>query len=212
MGGGDGIFQKSLNFKFGDHIGLQGLYRTTSEIQNIRQGGGSSLFWKKSTIFPFFNYEISPQGVSCLAKAEPEKKITPPKSKPSPSVGQNASSTNQYKPLSTTPNQSRAIQSTSIFNIGDIIPANICLICFLSFSFSYRMAPRIKKLMLQKLKGRPKNLGIHPVGHFGGLKRPFFIFEILIEGMIESKNLFGKICSRDPITQGLKYFQTRLPF
>ena len=25
-------------------------------------GGGSSLFWKNSKIFPFFNYEISPQG------------------------------------------------------------------------------------------------------------------------------------------------------
>ena len=83
--GGGGIFQKSLNFKYLDHMGLYGLYRTTSEIKKslklIRKGGvsnfhisqnsknskishrgGSSLFWKKSKIFPFFNYDASPCG------------------------------------------------------------------------------------------------------------------------------------------------------
>ena len=39
----------------------------------------------------------------------------------------------------------------------------------------------------------PKNLGVitfpDPVGHFGAPWRPLWIFEVLIEGMIESKNL-----------------------
>ena len=39
------------------------------------------------------------------------------------------------------------------------------------------------------------NLGLDPfpdpVGHFGAPWRPFWIFEVLKEGMIESKNIFG---------------------
>ena len=42
--------------------------------------------------------------------------------------------------------------------------------------------------------GAPKNLGVDPfpdpVGHFRAARRPFLIFEVLIEGMIESENLF----------------------
>ena len=58
----------------------------------------------------------------------------------------------------------------------------------------------------------PKNLGVDPFpdpgGHFGTRQRPFWIFEVLIEGIIESKNLFSESCSGRPITQGLTYFQT----
>ena len=46
------IFQISLKFK-------------KSKISD--RGGGSSLFWKKSKIFPFFNYEISPYNCAILA-------------------------------------------------------------------------------------------------------------------------------------------------
>ena len=51
-------------------------------------------------------------------------------------------------------------------------------------------------LILQKLLRTPKNLGINtfpdPVSHFGAPWRPFWIFEVLIEGMIESKNLISE--------------------
>ena len=40
-----------------------------------------------------------------------------------------------------------------------------------------------------------------PSGHFR-------FFEDLIEGMIESKNLFSKSCLGGPITKGFTYFQT----
>ena len=44
--------------------------------------------------------------------------------------------------------------------------------------------------------GAPQNLGVHPfpdpIGHLGAPWRPFWIFEVLIEGMIESKNLFSE--------------------
>ena len=46
--GGVSIFQISLKFK---------------KVWNIRQGGGSSLFGKKSAIFPFSNYDASPYKV-----------------------------------------------------------------------------------------------------------------------------------------------------
>ena len=43
--GGVGIFQKSLSFKYFDHMGRWGPYRTTSEIQKslklIRKGGAA---------------------------------------------------------------------------------------------------------------------------------------------------------------------------
>ena len=40
------------------------------------------------------------------------------------------------------------------------------------------------------------NLGLDPfpdpVGHFGAPWQPFWIFEVLLEGMMESKNLFSE--------------------
>ena len=62
--------------------------------------------------------------------------------------------------------------------------------------FSHRRSARIKKLIYRKLTGAPQNLGVDPypvpVGHFGAPWRPFWIFEVLIEGMIESKKLFSE--------------------
>ena len=47
--------------------------------------------------------------------------------------------------------------------------------------------------------GAPKDLQVHhfldPIGNFGGHWRPFWIFEVLIEGMIESKSYFAKVYS-----------------
>ena len=44
--------------------------------------------------------------------------------------------------------------------------------------------------------GMPQNLEVDPfpdpVGHFGALWQQFWIFEVLIEGMIKSKNLLGE--------------------
>ena len=37
-------------------------------------GGGASLFWKNSKIFPFFNYEISPK----LDPVQPSAYAAPP--------------------------------------------------------------------------------------------------------------------------------------
>ena len=55
-------------------------------------------------------------------------------------------------------------------------------------TFFNRTAPQIKKLILQKLIGAPKNLGVDtfpdPVGHFGAPWRTLWIFEVLIKGMI----------------------------
>ena len=53
------------------------------------------------------------------------------------------------------------------------------------------------------MTGAPKNQGTaqriknpfpDPVGLFGAPWRPFWIFEVLIDGMIELKNLFSKNC------------------
>ena len=70
------------------------------------------------------------------------------------------------------------------------------LLLFFHFSattFSHRRNARIKKLILWKLTLVPKNLGVHPfpdhVGHFGAPYRSFGIFEVLIEGINESKKL-----------------------
>ena len=45
------------------------------------------------------------------------------------------------------------------------------------------------------------NLGLEPfpdpVGHFEAPWWPFWIFEVLIEGMVESKNLFSEIWSNN---------------
>ena len=62
-------------------------------------------------------------------------------------------------------------------------------------TFSHRKSARIKRKVdgsAQKLRG----------GHFSRPPRPFWIFEGLIEEMIESKNLFSKICSGGQITLG----------
>ena len=60
----------------------------------------------------------------------------------------------------------------------------------------------------------PKNLGgdhfPDTVGHFWAPWWPFWIFEVPIEGIIESKNLFSESCSGGPITKDLGYFQTLL--
>ena len=59
------------------------------------------------------------------------------------------------------------------------------------------------------------NLGLDAfpdfVGHFGAPWRPFWIFEVLIEGMIESKNLFGKSWLEGPITWDLTHFRIPSP-
>ena len=51
---------------------------------------------------------------------------------------------------------------------------------------SHRRSARIKKLIVRKLTGAPKNHGVHtfldPVGHFGAPWWPFGIFVVLIEG------------------------------
>ena len=51
------------------------------------------------------------------------------------------------------------------------------------------------------MTGAPKNLGVDHfpdnAGHFGA---PFLVFEVLIEEMIESKNLFSESWSEGPIT------------
>ena len=51
---------------------------------------------------------------------------------------------------------------------------------------SHRRSAQIKKLIVRKLTGAPKNHGVHPfldpVGHFGATWQPFGIFVVLIEG------------------------------
>ena len=68
-------------------------------------------------------------------------------------------------------------------------------------TFSHKRSARIKKLILM---GTPKNLWVDlfsdPVGHFGAPWKPFWIFEVFTEVMIESKNLFCESWSEDPIT------------
>ena len=63
-------------------------------------------------------------------------------------------------------------------------------------TFSRRRSARIKKLIQRKWLEMANNLGLDPfpdpVGHFGAPWRPFWIFEVLIEGMMESKKLFSK--------------------
>ena len=62
--------------------------------------------------------------------------------------------------------------------------------------FSHRRSARIKKRIQRNLTGAPKNLGVDhfpdPGGHFGTPWRPCWIFEVLIEGIIKSKNLFSE--------------------
>ena len=52
----------------------------------------------------------------------------------------------------------------------------------------------IKKLIYQNLTGAPKNLGEdHFPDPVEAPRWPFWIFEVLIEGMMESKNLLAKV-------------------
>ena len=59
-----------------------------------------------------------------------------------------------------------------------------------------RGSARIKKLIKRKLTGAAKDLGVDhfqdPIGHFKAPSWLFWIFEVLIEGMMESKNLFSE--------------------
>ena len=63
-----------------------------------------------------------------------------------------------------------------------------------------------QKTYLMKVDGSAQKLRGSPPfkGHFGTTIWPFWIFEILIKGMIESKNLFCESL----ITKGLTYFRT----
>ena len=64
-------------------------------------------------------------------------------------------------------------------------------------TFSHRRSARIKKLIKRKLTGVPKNLGVHPLpdfaGHFGTLWWQFWIFEVVIEGVLGSKTYLEKV-------------------
>ena len=59
-------------------------------------------------------------------------------------------------------------------------------------------------LFRKRLMGAPKNQEVgtysDPISHFGAPLQPFWIFEVLIEGMIESKDLLSKSCSGGQIT------------
>ena len=79
------------------------------------------------------------------------------------------------------------------------------ILCFFPVVyFSLRRSARIKTLIQRKLTEALKKLGVNPfpdpVGHFWTPWRAFWIFEVLIEGMIKSKNLFSKSCLGGPIT------------
>ena len=49
-----------------------------------------------------------------------------------------------------------------------------------------------QKTYLVKVDGKPKNQGVNPfsdpVSPFGAPLKPFLIFEVLMEGMVKSKN------------------------
>ena len=64
--------------------------------------------------------------------------------------------------------------------------------------------------MVMVWKFWPKNLGAHhfpdPIGNFGALWWPFWIFEVLEEGMMESKKIFSKRYSGGPNNIGFDLF------
>ena len=64
-------------------------------------------------------------------------------------------------------------------------------------TFSHGRSAWIKKHIQRKLTGAPKYLEVDtfpdPVGHFGAPWWPFWIFEFLEEGMIESKTYLAKV-------------------
>ena len=80
---------------------------------------------------------------------------------------------------------------------GRLATKNVIILFFsLVFSpsiatFSHRRSTQTKKLIEQKLTGAPKNLGVDSVPILG-LMTAIFDFEVLIEGMIESENLFSE--------------------
>ena len=100
--------------------------------------------------------------------------------------------------------QSVTVQTVDWHNNSGLLFSLFFYFLFSVTTFSHRRSVWIKKLFLRKLTRVPKNLGVHavsdPVGHFGAPWRPFWIFEVLEEGMIESKNLFSESCSGGPIT------------
>merc|ERR1711954_400716 len=70
-------------------------------------------------------------------------------------------------------------------------PPACCLLRFAAFffsvaTFSHRRSARIKKLILRKLTGSPKNLGVDtfpdPLRHFGAPWRPFWILQVVRRG------------------------------
>ena len=79
-------------------------------------------------------------------------------------------------------------------------------IIFVSFPviyFSHRRSACIKNLF-KNVDGSAQKPREEPlpdqVGNFGTPWRPFRIFEVLIEEMIESKNLFSESCLKHPKT------------
>ena len=74
--------------------------------------------------------------------------------------------------------------------------------------FSHRMIARIKKLIQQKLIR--VNPSPDPVSNCFAQWWPFWIFEVLIEGIF--KNIISKSWSEVPINPGLSLFQTPQPF
>ena len=86
---------------------------------------------------------------------------------------------------------------------NDVVATISAIIFFFFFSFffsvatfSHRRNARIKKLIQRKWLEMANNLGLDPfpdpIGHFGAPWRPFWIFQDLLEGMMESKNLFSE--------------------
>ena len=99
--------------------------------------------------------------------------------------------------------------------LATTLVATISVIIFLFFStvyFSQRRSAQIKNKHLgkvdrsaQKYRSKPFSRPHRP---FWGPWQPFLIFEALIEGMIESENLFSKSWSEVPITKSLTSLHT----
>ena len=95
-----------------------------------------------------------------------------------------------------------------VASIFTILPPPFFLLCCDLFSQ--------KDWSDQKLLRTTKNLGVDTfpdlVGHFGAPWQPFWIFEVLKEGVIKSKNLFRESCSGGPITYDLTFSRPRWQF
>ena len=118
---------------------------------------------------------------------------------------------NQIKTLSRTidPNfflaslKAKQLNERGIFYFSYLyVERSVCYFhhSYLFFSFSsspsqsqsHGTAPPFKKLILQKLMVAPKKPFPDTLGHFGSPWQPFWIFEVLMEEMIESKCIFCK--------------------